>query len=89
MRNAALVLRSIIVAGLKGALRGKNAASELKIFRSIYFDRNAVNERHVDAHAVLKRAQMLELLAFLDGEGRNETNRSSAARRYAYMPKWW
>src|SRR5215831_7200819 len=42
-------------------------AGALEIGRSIDLDRHTVNERHVDAHAVLKRPQLLELFAPLQG----------------------
>ena len=38
----------------------------LEIVGSIDAERNRVNERHVDAHAVLERAQLLEALALLE-----------------------
>src|SRR5688572_9411272 len=45
---------------------GEQTTGALKVVGSIDAERNRVNERHVDAHAVLERAQLLEPLAFLE-----------------------
>src|SRR6185436_15669175 len=50
---------------------------------SIDTERNGVNERHVDAHAVLERAQLLQALALLEQalRQRDEALESLAAIR--------
>ena len=44
----------------------KHLARPLQISGSIDTERNGVNERHVDAHAVLERAQLLELFTLFE-----------------------
>ena len=62
--GGAFTFRSAMGAGNQcSLLAGKKTAHELEIFGSIDLDRYGVNDRHIDAHAVFERAQLLELLA--------------------------
>ena len=55
-------------------------AGALEIGRRVDAERHAVDERHVDAHAGLERAQLLELLALLE---RRRRQRHEALERRA------
>ena len=46
------------------------ARGGLQVFRRVDAERHGVDERHVDAHAGLERAQLLEPLALLQRRGR-------------------
>ena len=54
---------------MSGLSSGQQVTGALKVVGSIDAERNGVNERHVDAHAVLERAQLLEPLALLKRGG--------------------
>ena len=56
----------------------ESAARPLEVGGSIDTERNSVNDRHVDAHAVLERPQLLELLAQLE---RRRPQRDEALQR--------
>jgi len=52
------------------SMSGEHRAGAREIVRSIDTERDGVNAGHVDAHAVLQRAQLLEALALLEGPAR-------------------
>src|SRR6202162_6107990 len=62
---------------MRSAHRGPR---QFQILRRVDLGRGAVDDRHVDAHAGLQRAQLLELLAALERRGRQ---RDEAAERAA------
>src|SRR5262245_34795373 len=86
--DGALILRSAILRSVMGAVwsggsllsGGQQAAHELEVVGSIDFDGDRVNDGRVDAHAVLERPKLLQLLALFQ---RRRLQRDEALERGA------